>query len=341
MSSQGNKNPKVRIVLDAMGGDFHPLNELLGADMVNREYGDVIEIVYAGDKEKLLQICKEKQISINPGNILHADQIVTMEDSPIKALKEKPNSSLVIGTSAVGRGEGDAFVSTGNTGAVVTASIFNIGRIDGVERPTIGTYFPNMSGVCTIFDVGAFVESKPHHLLSFARMSDIYVRELYGIERPTIGLLTVGEETEKGGALIKETHKLLTQSGLNFHGNIEGRDILKGVVNIVLCDGFTGNIVLKFGESFPKFMKHMLKEYAEKSFLNKLRVAMVRGVLKEALLPLDYQAYGGVPLLGVKKVSIIGHGSSTPLAIKNMILRAYEMHRKNLPSKIGAAISQP
>lgn len=336
MSSNNTKN---RIVLDALGGDFAPLNEILAVGDLMREYPG-IELYICGDREIIEKTLLENNISFPAERIIHATQRIDMSDSPVSALKKKPDSSISVGCKFVANGNADAFVSAGNTGAVVAASTFILGRLPGVERPTIGTFFPNEAGVSTIFDVGAFVDSKPQHLLGYAQMSTIYIKEIYGIDNPSIGLLTVGEESEKGGKTIKETHALLKNSGLNFYGNIEGRDILKGKVHVVLCDGFVGNIVLKFGESFPKFLRYMLVEYSKKSIFHKLKVGLLKGVLKEALAPLDYQSYGGVLLLGVKNVSIIGHGSSSPLAIKNMVLRAKDCLDKNLVVKISEAINK-
>lgn len=330
---------KKRIVLDALGGDYAPLNEILAVGDLIREYPE-IDLYLSGDKSLIESTLKEHNISFPSEKIIHASQRIDMSDSPVSALKKKPDSSISVGCKFVADGNAEAFVSAGNTGAVAAASTVILGRIPGVERPTMGTFFPNETGVSTIFDVGAFVDSKPHHLLGFARMSSIYLREIYGIQNPSIGLLTVGEESEKGGKTIKETHALLKNSGLNFYGNIEGRDILKGKVHVVLCDGFVGNIVLKFGESFPKFLRHMLVEYSKKSFFHKLKVGLVKGVLKQAMAPLDYQTYGGVLLLGVNNVSIIGHGSSTPLAIKHMVLRAKDCLDKNLVAKISDAIAK-
>lgn len=336
----GSGSPaKFRIVLDAMGGDFSPVNEVIASGDIIKNHPE-IDLILTGDKEAILKTMAEKGVTFPEDKIIHASQKIEMSDSPVAALKKKPDSSISVGCKYVADGNAEAFVSAGNTGAVVTASTFILGRIEGIERPTMGTFFPSEKSVSTIFDVGAFVDSKPQHLLGYARMSSIYVREIYNIASPAIGLLTVGEESEKGGKTIKETHALLKESGLNFFGNIEGRDILKGTVNIVLCDGFVGNIVLKFGESFPKFLKTLLKEYASKSIWNKLKVLIVRSVLREALSPLDYQYYGGVLLLGVKNVSIIGHGSSTPLAIKNMVLRAKDCIEKEVVKKISAAIAE-
>lgn len=335
--SSHNKIPKCRIVVDAMGGDYAPQNAVVGAVNAVNERND-FELFLVGKKKLILEVLKKNNLVFPEEKIIDADQVIEMGDNPSDAIKMKKNSSIVVGCKFVADGNAEAFVSAGNTGAVVMASTLFIGRIKGVERPTIGTFIPNQTGVTTLFDVGAFVDSKPHHLLSYGIMSSIFVKEIYGIDKPTIGLLSVGEEEEKGGKTIKEAFDLLKNSKLNFVGNVEGKDILLGKTNIVICDGFVGNILLKFGEAVPKLLKHLLKSYAEKSLFNKIKVGLFRNTLKKALVPLDYQQYGGVPLLGVKAISIIGHGSSSELAIKNMVIRAKEMVDKDLVNKIQNSI---
>jgi glycerol-3-phosphate acyltransferase PlsX len=222
---------------------------------------------------------------------------------------------------------------------MMAASTLLIGRIKGVGRPTIGASFPTEKGkFCIVFDAGASVDSKPQHLFEYAILGSIFSKEIYGIENPSVGLLNVGEEESKGNELTFATYKMLQSTNLNFHGNVEGRDILKGTVDVVLCDGFVGNIVLKFGESVLTFLKSRIKGYAQKGLINKIKALVVKSVLKATLSDMDYQTHGGVPLLGVNGISIIGHGSSSPLAIKNMILRAKEMHDKNLIQKFEDAI---
>jgi glycerol-3-phosphate acyltransferase PlsX len=258
-----------------------------------------------------------------------------MHDSPTSAIKKKKDSSIVRGATLVREKKADAFVSAGNTGAMMAASTLIMGRIKGFGRPTIGAQFPTNSGkVCTVYDVGASVDSKPMHLLEYAIMGTIYAQEMDGIKNPTVGLLSVGEEDSKGNSVTFETHEMLKKSKLNFIGNVEGRDILGGKTDIVVCDGFVGNIMLKLGESFISFIKGRIKNYAAKGISNKVKALISKGVLKESLSDMDYQSHGGVPLLGVNGISIIGHGSSSPLAVKNMILKANEMFDKNLLMKL-------
>jgi len=263
-----------------------------------------------------------------------------MGDLPTVALKSKPDSSIVKCAELVRDGKADAFVSAGNTGAVAAAGTLIIGRISGVERPTIGTYIPNLAGITTVFDVGAFVDSKPQHLLGYARLANVYIKEMFGIQNPTIGLLSVGEENEKGNKLTKETFELLKNSDLNFYGNIEGGDVLTGKVNIVICDGFVGNILLKFGESFLKILKPMLKKTADANLFDKIKIGISKNSIRKTFKVFDPNDYGGIPLLGVKAITIIGHGSSTVTGIKNMVLKAREMHIKHLISKLENSIKQ-
>jgi len=339
MDNQKSSNRKCRIIVDAMGGDHAPLNAVLGAVEAQHANRD-IEVILIGKTEEIERIIRDRQLTFDSKQIRDADEVITMNDSPVEAIRSKQTSSMVIGLKEVKEGRGDAFVSAGNTGAVMTGSLFILGRIKGVGRPTIGTLMPNQGTITTIFDVGASVDSKPKHLLEYGIMGTIFVREIYKIPQPTVGLLSVGEEPSKGNQVGLDAYKLLEASGLNFVGNVEGRDILKGRVHIVVCDGFVGNIVLKFGESVPGLLKHLLREYAGKSLWNKIRVGLMKGTLVKVLKSLDYQEYGGVPLLGVNGISIIGHGSSSAKAFKNMIIRAKEMHDAQLIQKMEAAIEQ-
>lgn len=325
--------------MDAMGGDFAPQNAVLGAVQAASENKNM-ELFLTGKKEEILKTLAENNLTFKEENIIHCSEVIGMGDSPTAGIKGKPDSSIVVGAKLVRDGKADAFVSAGNTGAVMAAATLIIGRIPGVGRPTIGALIPNTSGISILFDVGASVDSKPQHLLEYAVMGTIFAKEIYNIENPTVALLSVGEEDSKGSDVVIQAHKLLKKTSLNFIGNVEGRDILSGGANIIICDGFIGNILLKFGESFVTFLKSRFMNYAGKSFTNKLRVGIAKDSLKSILKEFDYQEYGGVPLLGINGVTIIGHGSSTPKAIKNMVLRALEMHQKKLKEKIEISIKQ-
>ncbi len=339
MNSSVPENYKCRIAVDAMGGDFAPQNTVIGAIQALNENKN-FELYLVGREKEILDIISSNSLSFEKKNIINADEVIEMGESPTSALKKKVNSSIVVGAKLVKDKKAEAFVSAGNTGAMMAASTLIMGRIQGVGRPTIGTIFPNEAGVSTVFDVGASVDSKPIHLLEYAIMGTIYTREIYGIENPKVGILSVGEEESKGNDITIAAASLIKKTHLNFIGNVEGRDILKGTVHVVVCDGFVGNILLKFGEGVLNYLKFKLKDYAERNFFNKLKVGLVKSTLKDILKEFDYQEYGGVPLLGVNGISIIGHGSSTPKAIKNMVLRANEMHSKKLIEKISKSINQ-
>jgi len=328
------------IALDAMGGDFAPRNEVIAAADAFKE-NPGIKILLVGREKEILKVLDENNLVFPKENIVNADEIITMDEVPTVAIKTKKNSSLVVGAMLVKEKKADAFVSAGNTGAVMAAATLLIGRIKGIGRPAIGADFPTSAGTkCSIYDVGASVDSKPSHLLEYAIMGSIYSREFHGIPNPKVGLLSVGEEENKGNELVFATQELLKGSGLNFIGNVEGRDILNGRVDIVVCDGFVGNIILKFGESVLSFLKTKIKSYAQVGIINKLKALVVKSVLKVALKDMDYQTHGGVPLLGVNGITIIGHGSGSPLAIKNMIYAAKKMHELNLIQKFEEELSR-
>ncbi len=334
------KDCKCRIVVDAMGGDYAPHNVVLGAVEAIEENKN-IDVILIGQKEEILKVLRDTNKTFNEENIVNATEIIEMKDTPTAAIKEKADSSISIGTKLVKEGNAEAFVSAGNSGAVMAAATLIMGRLKGVSRPTIGASMPTeKGGVCTVYDVGASVDSKPNHLLEYALLGSIYSKEMLNIKKPSVGLLSVGEEDSKGNELTFASAKLLKEAPINFYGNVEGRDIMKGTVDIVVCDGFVGNIVLKLAESFLGFLKTKIKNYADKGIMNKLKALVVKYTLKSALKDIDYQSYGGVPLLGVNGICIIGHGSSSVLAIKNMIFKAKEMCDKKLIQKFNQALEE-
>lgn len=339
MDNPGNNSSRCRIVVDAMGGDFAPANAVLGAIEAFKE-NKSFDLYLVGIEKEIEKVLSSNNISYPKDFIVNASEVIQMGDSPASSLKSKPDSSIVIGAQMVRDKKADAFVSAGNTGAMMAASTLIIGRIQGLGRPTIGAEMPSINGICYLYDVGASKDSKPIHLFEYAVMGTIFAKEMGGVSNPRVGVLSMGEEEGKGNEVSEAAAKLLRDSRLNFIGNVEGRDILAGNVDVVVCDGYVGNIILKFGESVPKLLKHLLKQTAEKSFFDKLLIGLSKGVLKKSLKSLDYQEYGGVPLLGVNGISIIGHGSSSIKAIKNMVLRANEMHQKKLVAKMTRAISE-
>jgi phosphate acyltransferase len=329
---------KIRIAVDAMGGDTAPESQVLGGIQAAKELIDKVEVILVGDEKKMKDILQTNNSSLENLHIVNASEVITMHDSPSDAFKVKPDSSLTVGLKLQLDEKADALISAGNTGAVLSAATLLLGRIKGVSRPSIGSFFPTDAGKTMVFDVGATVDCRPNHLLEFAKMGSIYMSRIFDIPNPRVAILSVGEEKSKGNELSLEASKLLENSGLNFIGNLEGRDVLRGKAEVIVCDGFIGNIVLKFAESVLDVLKSKFKQYSEKSIWNKVKVALSYGTLKDVIKDFDYQGYGGVPLLGVNGVAIIGHGKSTPLAVKNMIIRAYETVLKGVNKEIESAI---
>ncbi len=334
-----DNSERCKIIVDAMGGDYAPQNAVVGAIEASME-NPGFDLFLVGKEKEILRVIADNNLSFDNSRVINAEEIIEMGDTPTEAIKKKPNSSIVVGARYVKEKKAHAFVSAGNTGAMMAASTLIMGRIPNVGRPTIGAEVPNIYGTCFLFDVGAGKDAKPNHLFEYAVMGTIYAKELGGVANPKVGILSMGEEDSKGNEVTTAAFKMLKDSKLNFIGNVEGRDILTGKVDVVVCDGFIGNILLKFGESVPKLLKHLLKKTADKNFIDKIKIGLFKGTLKKALKDLDYQEHGGVPLLGVNGISIIGHGSSTSKAIKNMVFRAYDMYKKNLNQKIEESLKE-
>jgi phosphate acyltransferase len=331
---------KLRIALDAMGGDYAPEREVAAAIEALRESQEQFEIVLVGDEQAIRQQLAVQHAEHHPFTVVHASQVITMADSPTAALKQKKDSSLAVGMRLHNEGNADACVSAGNTGAVLSAATLILGRIKNVSRPTIGTFIPAEHGTCLLLDAGANVDCRAQQLYEFAVMGSIYVQLLRKKERPSIALLNVGEEKSKGTEAAQEAYKLLSASSYNFLGNVEGGDILKSKADVVVCDGFVGNIILKFAESVPPFLKNRLKKFSTRGVINKLAVGMALWPLKASLQDMDPNVEGGVPILGVNGVAIIGHGSSTVQGIKNMILRAVEVAQSQVNRQIETALAE-
>ena len=320
----------MKVVLDAMGGDNAPRIPVRGAVQAAKELG--IEIILTGKRDLI-----EKELSFYdyPKNLItikDAEDVVLMEERPSKALKKK-NSSIHVGLKLVKDKMADAFVSAGNTGAIMAISLFTLGRLRGVERPAISTVLPNLRGHTFLLDVGANVDCKPIHLLQFAVMGEAYAKYVLGEQNPRVGLLNIGEEEGKGNELTKEAYKLLkdaSMKGLNFIGNAEGRDIYSGEFDVIVCDGFVGNVALKLSESLAKILAKILKEEIDKHFISKLGAVTLKPAIKGFKKRIDYAEWGGAPLLGVKAPVIISHGSSNAKAIKNAIKVACQFAKSNL-----------
>ncbi len=329
----------MRVALDAMGAERGVgivIKGALGAIHKNPQ----IEVSIVGDKERIEKEIGKLNLSSPPFSIVAASQIITMSDPATAVLKEKKDSSIAVALDMIKKGEAQTFVSSGNTGAVMTASLLKLGRIKGVNRPCLAAFFPTLDGrKVVLLDVGANVDCKPVHLSQFALMGSIYAHKVLKEKSPRVALLNVGSEESKGNDLLIETFKLLKRSSLNFVGNIEGKDIISGKAEVVVCNGFVGNVILKFAESFATTTLNIIGEKAKKSFLG-LGGLFARGWLKEISSILDYAEYGGVPLLGTNGICIIAHGASSSKAIKNAILAGLEFDKMGVNKDIEDTLSR-
>jgi phosphate acyltransferase len=324
------------IAVDAAGGDYFPKNPVQGAIEAIGEQQD-LTILLVGPEDLIKSELKNYSYDHNRIQILHAPDIITMDESPSAAVKSKRNSSIVLGLNAHKQGKCKAFVSAGNTGALLAASMFILGKLEGVQRPTIAATIPTVKGIRLLIDAGANLELKPETYRQFAQMGTIYSREIMGIKDPTVGLVNVGEEPEKGTELLKEVHSLL--KGIpNFHGNIEGRDIFNATADIFLCDGLIGNILLKFGESIPSTLQLIIGKTMKDMNLDTDTRDTIIKVLHKSLHSFNYEHVGGIPFLGVDGISMVGHGGSTPTAVKNMILNASNCVEAGINDKIIASL---
>lgn len=331
----------MKIAVDAMGADYAPMEIVLGSVEAAKEYKCQITLV--GDEKQILEAlnrCGDWQsLGIT---IKHASEVITMTEHPAVAIRKKKDSSVVVATRLVKEGCCNAVISAGSTGAAVAAALFGLGRIKGIERPTIATPIPNLCGVTMLLDSGANVDSKPKHLVQSAIMGSIYSEYILGINNPKVGLLNIGEEETKGNEQALSTYPLLKQlKTVNFIGNVEGRDIPKGTVDVVVCDGFVGNVVLKFGEGLASAIMQLVKDtIKDGGWLTKLASLMVLPALKGLKKKLDYAEYGGAPLLGVEGGFIICHGSSKAKAIKNAIRVAKEFTERKVVDHIRDQIAK-
>jgi glycerol-3-phosphate acyltransferase PlsX len=332
-----------RIVVDAMGSDDFPTPDVIGAVQAAREYG--VEIILVGDEAKIGPLLSTQ----NPGNlpirVVHAPEMLTMEDKGmalvLKARRPNSKNSMAVGIDLVKNGLAEAFVTAGNTGAASVTAYFRLGTIPGVDRPGLTPVFPTASGSCVVVDVGANPDCKPENLLQFAIMGSIYAEKVRGVKNPKIGLLSNGEEAGKGNELIKHTYPLLKDSGLNFYGNIEGKELIGGKVDVAVTDGFTGNILLKSSEAVAKLLMDTIKEAIQTGGLRaKLGGLLVKPALKGIKKMMDPSEEGAAPLLGVNGLVFIGHGRSDAIAIKNAVRLANNAVKANVLESIRTAIEQ-
>ncbi|MBI2093530.1 MAG: phosphate acyltransferase PlsX [Candidatus Omnitrophica bacterium] len=326
----------MKVALDAMGGDSAPETPVAGALRAARELP--IEIVLVGKQDAIeQQLARYRHLPSNL-SIVHAPEVVGMDESPAASIRKKRESSISIGVGLLKDHQVEAFVSAGNTGAVVSASTLFAGLLPGIERPGIAILMPGIKNDTLLIDVGANIDPKPIHLLQYALMGEAYMRYVLGRSRPVVGLLNVGEEEGKGTDFIKETYGLLESSGINFMGNVEGRDIFSGAVDVIVCDGFAGNVALKTAESLANAISILLKRSLTVSPITRLGAWLARDAFLQLRKEIDYAERGGAPLLGVNGTSIIAHGASSGKAIKNAIRVAYESVRHELNRHMVEAV---
>lgn len=325
------------VAVDAAGGDYYPKNPVEGALQAVEENSE-LTVLLVGPENQVNKELANHDFDTKRVLVHDAPQVIGMEESPAQAVKTKQQSSIVVGVGLHKAGKCDAFVSAGNTGALLAASMFGLGKLKGVLRPTIASYFPTIKGFRLLVDAGANLEIKPEAAVQFAKMGQIYCQQILKIDNPKVGLLNVGEEEGKGTDLLKEIHAELKDHD-NFVGNVEGKDILPGKADVFLCDGLVGNIVLKFGESIPEIVQQMIGGAVKEMGLSKEEVGQIQKVLHTALSSFNYENVGGIPFLGVNGVSIVGHGGSSPLAIKNMIKSAVQTVENDVNGKIVASLN--
>ncbi len=327
----------MRIALDAMGGDFGPQPLVEGAVSAASDFQ--LHVILVGHEAQLKQELAKYSFDEKLISVVHADEVVGMDESAITPVRYKKKSSVKIAADLVKSGEASGLVSAGNTGATMVASKIVIGEIDGVDRPALATIIPTKSGKAVLLDVGANVDCKPRHLRQFAIMGNIYYQEMLGTKSPRIGLLSIGQEEEKGNELTREVYSVLKSTNLNFIGNVEGNDIFLSRVDVAVCDGFVGNIALKVAESVAEAMGSMLKEEVSKSLLGKIGFFMARGSVENFKRRVDYSEYGGAPLLGVNGSVIISHGRSSANAIRNAIKLGLELQQRKVMVRIRDEIA--
>jgi glycerol-3-phosphate acyltransferase PlsX len=328
----------VRIAVDAMGGDNAPQVNVDGAVAAAREFG--IATLLVGRTAELQRLLSESGYEGEDIEIVDATEVVTMEDPATAAIRKKRNSSIRVAANCVRDGRAQGLVSAGHTGAAMVVAKMVVGTIEGVDRPALATVLPNLTGHCLLLDVGANPDAKAPHFREFAVMGSIYAELAFGRKNPSIGLMSIGEEDSKGTEQTREAFKTLKETGLNFIGNVEGRDVFNGAVDVIVTDGFTGNVILKVSESLSEMVEKLLREEIKRTLKASVGFLLSRTAFRRFKQRLDYSEYGGAPLLGVKGCVIICHGRSSAKAIKNAIRFAAEFSRRKLAEKIQAQIAE-
>jgi len=331
---------KVIVAVDAMGGDHAPKAAIDGA-VAALEDKDIAKIVLIGKEDVILSSLDDlAPFDRSRIEIVHAEEVISTHESPTTAIKSKKNSSVVVGLNLVKEGHAAAFVSAGSTGAILTGGTVIIGRIKGIKRPALGVVFPNTNGYTFLVDSGANVDSKAEYLVQFAQMGSIYMESIMDVKNPRVGLINVGAEQEKGNALTKEAYTLLSDKnlGINFIGNVEGRDIPLGAVDVAVCDAFVGNIILKYSEGFAKGIMSMLKEELMSNSVSKFGAMMSKGAYNRLRKRFDYTEVGGAPFVGLNGLVVKAHGSSNAKAVKNAVKQCSKFIKADVVNKIRDSV---
>ncbi|HEY7586996.1 MAG TPA: phosphate acyltransferase PlsX [Candidatus Deferrimicrobiaceae bacterium] len=328
----------MKIAVDAMGGDHAPLEVIRGAVQASQETD--IPVVLVGREELIRDELRSLGMGESRIEVVHASEVVEMCEVPGVAIRKKKHSSIRVGLNLVAQGAATAFVSAGNSGAVMAGALYVLRKIRGIDRPAITATIPTPSGPIVLIDAGANVGCKPAHLVQFGLMGDAYAKKIIGIPHPRIALVSIGEEDSKGTDLTRETGALFRKTGLNFVGNVEGRDFFIGKADVFVCDGFVGNVALKTMEGMATALGQFLKNEIAKSSMAKLGVLLAGGAIREVRKRMDYTEYGGAPLLGVKGGVVICHGASDAKAIKNAIRSAGSLHRCGVEEEIAVLVAR-
>lgn len=328
----------IYIAVDAMGGDNAPAAPVEGALLAARSLG--VSVILVGREDEIERELRAHGSDRERISVVHSPDYVTMEDAPTVVLRKKRNSSVMRAFGLVKEKKAHGVVSAGNSGATMAGAVLTLGKIKGVDRPAIAGNLPNPYGFTVVIDIGANVNCKPRQLVQFGIMGDVYARYMHHIEKPRVGLLSVGEEDTKGNLLVKAVHEMLRGSGLNFLGNVEGRDVFNGTVDVIICDGFVGNVLLKVSEGLGGALFAMIEKEMEKDPASRSGFLLARSALTEVKKRVDYEEVGGAPLLGINGVSIISHGASSPKAIKNAVRVAQELALNNVERFLGEGIQK-
>ena len=328
----------VKVAIDAMGGDYAPAEVVKGAVHAVKEQS-AVKAVLVGAEEAIKEELKKYTYPTDRIEVVNATEVITNDEAPVMAIRRKKDSSVVKALNLVKNGEADAFVSAGSTGAVLVGAQLIVGRLPGVERPPLAPLIPTANGVSLLIDCGANVDARPDHLVNFAKMGSVYMENVVGVKNPRVAIVNIGAEEEKGNALVKQTFPLLKNCNeINFIGSIEARDIPSGAADVIVCEAFVGNVILKLYEGLASTLLHKVKEGMMSSLRSKIGALLVKPALKKTLATMNADQYGGAPMLGLKGLVVKTHGNSKALEIKNSILQCIAFKEQNISEKIKNSV---